>query len=171
MTEYCHIRFLYVHPIVSGSPTATMLTYNDTTRSLTCTSTGGPATTVTWRKNGTVITINATYQQTQVVTNSSTGTYETVLSPFYNPILGFLQNWCSSVSPRWYSSWQSTPGGSTLGWCGLHCWYVGQFVVWVIFCFQQLKTNEAFVFISPEELIEPVQLLKEHVQLLSLYSC
>jgi len=28
------------------------------------------------------------------------------------------------------------------------------FVVWVICCFQQLKTNEAFIFIFPEELIE-----------------
>jgi len=57
-----------------------MLVYDKTTRSLTCTSTGGPATTVTWRKSGAVITINATYQQTQVVTDPVTGTYETVLT-------------------------------------------------------------------------------------------
>jgi len=64
---------------VSGAVTAAMLVYNETTRSLTCTSTGGPATNVTWRKDGAVITINATYQQTQVVTDPVTGTYETVL--------------------------------------------------------------------------------------------
>jgi len=57
-----------------------MLVYNETTRSLTCTSTGGPATTVTWRKDGAVITLNATYQQTQVVTDPVTGTYQTVLT-------------------------------------------------------------------------------------------
>ena len=57
-----------------------MLVYDKTTRSLTCTSTGGPATTVTWRKDGAVITLNATYQQTQVVTDPVTGTYQTVLT-------------------------------------------------------------------------------------------
>ena len=61
-------------------PTVTTLVYSETTRSLTCTSTGGPATTVTWGKNGAVITINATYQQTQVVTDTMTGEYETVLT-------------------------------------------------------------------------------------------
>ena len=65
--------------VIVGTPTATTLVYGDTTRSLTCTSTGGPATDVTWRKDGAMITINATYQQTQVVTDPVTGTYETVL--------------------------------------------------------------------------------------------
>ena len=64
----------------SGVPTATTLVYNESTRSLTCTSTGGPATTVTWRKDGAVITLNATYQQTQMVTDPVTGTYQIVLS-------------------------------------------------------------------------------------------
>ena len=62
-------------------PTATALLYNETTRSLTCTSTGGPATTVTWRKNGAIITLDGTtYQQTQVVTDPVTGSYESVLT-------------------------------------------------------------------------------------------
>ena len=64
----------------SGVPTVTTLVYSETTRTLTCTSTGGPATTVTWRKDGAVITINSTYQQTQVVTSTTAGTYKTVLS-------------------------------------------------------------------------------------------
>ena len=64
----------------SGTPSTTTLVYNETTRSLNCTSTGGPATTVTWRKSGVIITINATYQQTQVVTDPVIGTYETVLT-------------------------------------------------------------------------------------------
>jgi len=54
--------------------------YNDTTRSFTCTSTGGPATNVTWMKDGGVITLNATYQQTQMVTDTTTGTYQNVLT-------------------------------------------------------------------------------------------
>ena len=72
-------------------PTATTLVYNGTTRSLTCTSTGGPATTVTWRKDGAIITVSAAYQQTNlVVTNATTGTYETVLTidQSVNDILG-----------------------------------------------------------------------------------
>ena len=64
----------------SGTPSTTTLVYNESTRSLTCTSTGGPATTVTWRKDGAIIAIGAAYQQTQVVTDSTIGTYETVLT-------------------------------------------------------------------------------------------
>ena len=47
---------------------------------LTCTSTGGPATTVTWRRDGVVITLNTTYQQTKTVMDNSTSTYQTVLT-------------------------------------------------------------------------------------------
>jgi len=65
----------------TGVPTATSLVYSETTRSLTCTSTGGPATTVTWRKDGVVITIDGTtYQQTKMVTDPVTGSYESVLT-------------------------------------------------------------------------------------------
>ena len=69
---------------VVGMPIATKLVYNETTRSLTCTSTGGPATNVTWRKYGAIITINSAYQQTQVVTNATTGDYQTVLTTDHN---------------------------------------------------------------------------------------
>ena len=41
---------------------------------------GGPATTVTWRKDGTVINFNATYQQTTRVVDPVRGTYQTVLT-------------------------------------------------------------------------------------------
>ena len=61
-------------------PNITSLTYNDQTRTLTCTSTGGPATTVTWRRDGVVITLNATYQQTKSLVDPVTGTYQTVLT-------------------------------------------------------------------------------------------
>ena len=68
---------LYIH---TGSPSVTSLTYNNQSRTLTCTSTGGPATTVTWRRNGVVITLNATHQQTKTLVNSVNGTYQTVLT-------------------------------------------------------------------------------------------
>ena len=63
-----------------GSPHVTNLTYDDHSRTFTCTSTGGPATTVTWRRNGVVITLNATYQQTKTVVDTVMGTYQTVLT-------------------------------------------------------------------------------------------
>ena len=58
----------------------TSLTFNISTNTLTCTSTGGPATTVTWRRDGAVITPSATYQQTQRVVDPVAGTYQTVLT-------------------------------------------------------------------------------------------
>ena len=45
---------------------------------LTCTSTGGPPTTVTWRKNG-VLVNDSLYQQSQIVLNTTTATYENTL--------------------------------------------------------------------------------------------
>ena len=58
----------------------THMTFDDQSRTLTCTSTGGPATTVTWRRDGVVITLNATYQQTKSVVDAVNGTYQTVLT-------------------------------------------------------------------------------------------
>ena len=64
----------------SGSCSVTSLVYDNQSRTFTCTSTGGPATTVTWRRDGAVIPLNATYQQTKRITDNSTSTYQTVLT-------------------------------------------------------------------------------------------
>ena len=83
ITQYSHafhfinIFHLYVH---TGSPIVTSLTFNNQTRTLTCTSTGGPATNVTWRRDGVVIKLNATHQQTKRLVDSVNGTYQTVLT-------------------------------------------------------------------------------------------
>ena len=74
----CHHQFANL--LLSGSPNVTNLVYDNQSRTLTSTSTGGPATTVTWRKDGTVITLNATYQQTKRVVDLVEGTYQTVLT-------------------------------------------------------------------------------------------
>ena len=66
--------------IHAGFPTVTNLTFDDQFRTLTCISTGGPATTVTWRKDGVVITLDATYQQTKSLVDPVNGTYQTVLT-------------------------------------------------------------------------------------------
>ena len=63
-----------------GSPVVTSLRYNNQSRTLTCTSYGGPATTVTWMRNGGVITPNATYQQTKRVADPVASTYQMVLA-------------------------------------------------------------------------------------------
>ena len=70
---------LLVYPD-TGSPSVTGLTYDDQSRTLTCTSTGGPPVSVTWRRDGVVITLNATYQQTKSLVDSVTSTYQTVLT-------------------------------------------------------------------------------------------
>ena len=68
-------------PSLSGSPSIAGLRYDSQSRTITCTSTGGPATTVTWRKDGVVITLNATYQQTKRVVDTVWRTnYQTVLT-------------------------------------------------------------------------------------------
>ena len=72
-----HYLFLCHH---TGSPSVTSLTFNGQSNTLTCTSNGGPATTVTWKRDGAVITLNATHQQTKTVVDLVTGTYQTVLT-------------------------------------------------------------------------------------------
>ena len=73
----CRLQLNSIH---AGSPTVTYLAFDDQSRTLTCTSTGGPATTVTWRRNGVVITLNDTYQQTKRLVDAVNGTYQTVLT-------------------------------------------------------------------------------------------
>ena len=63
----------------AGASSVTELTIDRESRTLTCTSTGGPATTVTWTKNGAMITPNATYQQTQMIVDSVEGIYQNTL--------------------------------------------------------------------------------------------
>ena len=74
--------------ITAGSPTVTSLTFDEQSRTLTCTSTDGPATNVTWRRDGVVITINDTHQQTKRLVDPVTGTYQTVLT--IDPSVGWI---------------------------------------------------------------------------------
>ena len=73
--------YVGVYPVNSGSPSITGLLYNPSTLTLTCTSTGGPATTVTWRKNGAVVEVDGTsYSQSKQVIDSVMGTYNSQLT-------------------------------------------------------------------------------------------
>ena len=64
----------------AGAPNVTELTFDRESRTLTCTSTGGPATTVTWTKDGAVITPNTTHQQTQMIVDTVEGIYQNTLT-------------------------------------------------------------------------------------------
>ena len=94
---------LYVY---AGSPVVTRLTFDVQSRALTCTSTGGPATNVTWRRDGVVITLSATHQQTKRVVDAVSGTYQTVLtinsSVEWSSIVGTYN--CTVVNVRGQSS-------------------------------------------------------------------
>ena len=64
-----------------GFPSVSRLVFNATAMTLTCTSTGGPATNVTWMKDGSTLTVDGvTYRQTQMVTDATTATYRNVLT-------------------------------------------------------------------------------------------
>ena len=75
----CDVSVTFSYPC-AGSPTVTSLTFDEQSRTLSCTSTGGLAITVTWRRDGVVITLNATHQQTKRLVDPVEGTYQTVLT-------------------------------------------------------------------------------------------
>ena len=123
--QYALSPFFYVHYIVecyhhqlapfSGSPVVTSLRYDNESRTFTCTSTGGPATTLTWRRDGVVITLNAIYQQTKRVGSSvsqsdTVGTY----------------NW-TVENARGTSSRMTTVSKLTLHTC--HCYLYGMVAI------------------------------------------
>ena len=113
-------------PPVPGFPRVTSLRYDYQSRILTCTSTGGPATTVTWTKDGAVMTLNATYQQTMRVIDPVTSTYQTVLSidPSVSPsdIVGTYS--CAVQNARGTSSRMAVVGKLTLYPCCCYLHYI-----------------------------------------------
>ena len=70
---------------------------------LTCTSTGGPASAVSWRRDGTMLNDNSTYSITSRVTNGTTATYTHTMT-VTGRLLGEYQ--CSVSNIR-------TPSGSS----------------------------------------------------------
>ena len=99
----------------AGSPNVTNITFDDQSRTLTCTSTGGPATNVTWRRDEVVITLNDTHQQTKRIINNVTSTYQTVLtidsSVSWSDIVGTYN--CTVENVRGESSETVTVPGET----------------------------------------------------------
>ena len=64
----------------TGASNVTELTVDIESRIFTCISSGGPATTVTWTKDGAVITPSTTHQQTQMIVDTVEGIYQNTLT-------------------------------------------------------------------------------------------
>ena len=66
---------------IIGIPDIEAVIYDPDTNNLVCTSFGGPATVVTWKKNGQLLTTMETaYQQNQRLIFTENATYENTLS-------------------------------------------------------------------------------------------
>ena len=94
-----------------GTPSVTNLTFDRVSRTLTCTSTGGPATNVTWRKDGVAIVLNQSYEQTQMITDTMSGTYQNVLTIALSVALGSTYS-CSVESIRGSSNTRNVSGNN-----------------------------------------------------------
>ena len=70
-----------------------MFDRNSTT--LTCTSTGGPPTTVTWRKNGIPVNVSL-YEQSQRLVDAVEATYQSVL--FNDNVTNFVGTFTCEIS-------------------------------------------------------------------------
>ena len=80
VTSICTEFILSLSPIAVG-PTISSLTYQEEFRTLTCVSTGSPATTVSWMRDGQPLIIDdSTYHLTQTITDRSSSTYSNVLT-------------------------------------------------------------------------------------------
>ena len=67
--------------LITELPSISTLTYQEESHTLTCKSTGSPATTVSWMKDGqSLSTDGSTYQLTQTVTDRASSTYSNVLT-------------------------------------------------------------------------------------------
>ena len=91
----------------AGAPTITGVMYDNYTDTVTCTSSGGPATSVTWRRNCLILQPNDT--QSQTVTDTALATYENTLT------LGGTDNdgvyTCSVSNTRGYDNSLTGVGG------------------------------------------------------------
>ena len=72
---------------IVGSPSITSLLFDKNTTTLICTSTGGPPTTVTWRKDGVPVDLSL-YEQSQRLIDAVETTYQSVL--FNDNITNFV---------------------------------------------------------------------------------
>ena len=85
---------------------------------LTCTSTGGPVSTVSWRRDGTILSDGSTYNITSQVTDTVTATYTHTLT-VTGRLLGLYQCNVSNIRTPSGSSRSLTVGKRREIWHGL----------------------------------------------------
>ena len=108
----------------AGSPTISGVTLSGDSKTLTCTSTSGPVTTVVWRQNCIILQQNdANYVQNQVVTNTLTATYENTLEINNNTISNGVYT-CSISNSRGYHSSSVGVGSKFNKFCIASCIHV-----------------------------------------------
>ena len=86
-----HTCVLYL----AGSPSIQSVIFDRNSTTLTCTSTGGPSTTVSWRKNNAAVNLSV-YEQSQRLVNAESAMYENVL--FNADIANFVGRFTCEVS-------------------------------------------------------------------------
>ena len=75
---FSHVIIIFppAQPTVMSLKSANLSSFS----TLTCTTTGSPATTVTWTRDGQPLTVDgSTYNMVQIVTNRAASTYDNVL--------------------------------------------------------------------------------------------
>ena len=110
METYCFFHITLLHPTgqvtIPGEITFQLNTDPATDPpvfTLTCTSTGGPPTTISWKRDGTLLSDDSTYKITSQVTDTMTATYTHTLT-VTGRLVGEYQ--CNVSNIR-------TPSGST----------------------------------------------------------
>ena len=79
---------------LAGFPSITSLLFDRNSSTLICTSTGGPPTTVTWKKDD-IIVNPSTYEQSQRLVNAESATYESTL--FSDDVTNFVGTFTCEV--------------------------------------------------------------------------
>ena len=88
----------YTPPSSPAAPTISDLDFDAASRTLTCTSTDSPATTVTWTRDSDALTVDGTtYSMDQTVTDRSASTYENVLT-ISSEVTNIVGNYTCTVS-------------------------------------------------------------------------
>ena len=98
----CLINGCNLFTCIIGSPSISGINFDSGSRTLTCSSSGGPATTVTWRRNCLILQNSSDFVQNQVVTSTALADYENTLT-FNGAIIDGVYT-CSVKNSRGYSS-------------------------------------------------------------------
>ena len=85
-----------------GNVTNVSIQYDRTSQTITCTSTGGPATDVTWSKDNVNIRLSmgGLYQHSQIIINTTSATYENRLRIVDKSSEAAGNYTCSITNPR-----------------------------------------------------------------------